>query len=66
MRREFRKEHSCQPIKGAPFTFRTFHAPDARYGLREGRTRNEARTVDQLLTVTLPAIWTKSTMEVAL
>ena len=65
MRREFRKEHSCQPIKGAPFTFRTLHPPDNRFGCGSAKQR-EARSMDRLVTFTLPAIWVEATMEVAL
>lgn len=41
---------ACQPIKGAKFTFRTFHDPDGR------RTGDGQHSLDRLLTITLAAI----------
>jgi hypothetical protein len=43
---EFTAEHGCAPIKGAGFTFRTLTGPPSR----------QARTLDRLITITLPAI----------
>ena len=44
----------CKPIKGAAFTFRTLHHPDARFGIR-GKSMREA-PMDRTMTVTLAAI----------
>ncbi len=53
-RDEFRAEHSCQPIYGGKFTFRTLSPPDARWG--QGRSAERSAPMDRLITVTLPAI----------
>lgn len=48
-------KRKARPIRGAPFTFRTF--PDGEFG--KGRTaamRDGENTLDRLVTVTLPAI----------
>lgn len=51
-------------IRGAPFTFRSLHGPDARFG--EGRSEQRSAPLDRMITITLPAIWVLHTMEVIL
>lgn len=56
MRHELKTEHGCAPIKGAKFTFRTFNGTDGRFGSGPRGDRDSHRTLDQLVTITLPAI----------
>ena len=53
-RHEIDLSRACQPIQGASFTFRTLHAPDARWGA--GRSAQRQSPIDRMITVTLPAI----------
>ncbi len=50
--RKFNLERAVT-IKGAPFTFRTLHSPDQRFGERIGPREVY---LDRLMTFTMPAI----------
>ncbi len=51
-------------IRGAPFTFRSLHPPDGRFG--GGQRGERCLAMDRMVTVTLAAIWVEPTMEVVL